>query len=93
MPAGTGDHAFAPQRQSGFSPILDIDYFKKYNDEYGHEAGDAVLRAIGQLLQTQVRGGDVACRFGGEEFVILMPNAPLESAKERGKQILELFAG
>jgi len=73
--------------------ILDIDYFKKYNDEYGHEAGDAVLRAIGQLLQTQVRGGDVACRFGGEEFVILMPNAPLESAKERGKQILEAIRG
>jgi diguanylate cyclase (GGDEF)-like protein len=73
--------------------ILDIDHFKKYNDEYGHEAGDAVLRAIGQLLQTQVRGGDVACRFGGEEFVILMPNAPLESAKERGKQILEAIRG
>jgi diguanylate cyclase (GGDEF)-like protein len=73
--------------------ILDIDNFKRYNDEYGHEAGDAVLRAIGQLLQTQVRGGDVACRFGGEEFVILMPNAPLESAKERGNQILEAIRG
>jgi diguanylate cyclase (GGDEF)-like protein len=73
--------------------MLDIDHFKNYNDEYGHEAGDAVLRAIGQLLQTQVRGGDVACRFGGEEFVILMPNAPLESAKERGKQILEAIRG
>jgi diguanylate cyclase (GGDEF)-like protein len=73
--------------------ILDIDHFKNFNDEYGHEAGDAVLRAIGQLLQTQVRGSDVACRFGGEEFVILMPNAPLESAKERGKQILEAIRG
>lgn len=73
--------------------MLDIDHFKNYNDEYGHEAGDAVLRAIGQLLQTQVRGGDVACRYGGEEFVILMPNAPLESAKERGKQILEAVRG
>ncbi len=73
--------------------MLDIDHFKNYNDEYGHEAGDAVLRAIGQLLQTQVRGSDVACRFGGEEFVILMPDAPLESAKERGKQILEAIRG
>jgi diguanylate cyclase (GGDEF)-like protein len=73
--------------------MLDIDHFKNYNDEYGHEAGDAVLRAIGQLLQTQVRGGDVACRFGGEEFVILMPDAPLESAKERGRQILEAIRG
>ena len=73
--------------------ILDIDHFKNFNDEYGHEAGDAVLRAIGQLLQTHVRGGDVACRFGGEEFVILMPNAPLESAKARGKQILEAIRG
>ena len=73
--------------------ILDIDHFKNYNDEYGHEAGDAVLRAIGQLLQRQVRGSDVACRFGGEEFVILMPNAPLESAKVRGTQILEAIRG
>ncbi|MGQ0580085.1 MAG: diguanylate cyclase [Betaproteobacteria bacterium] len=73
--------------------ILDIDNFKKYNDEYGHEAGDAVLRAFGQLLQAQVRGGDVACRYGGEEFVVLMPNAPLDSAKERGRQILEAIRG
>ncbi len=73
--------------------ILDIDHFKNYNDEFGHDAGDAVLRAIGQSLQTQVRGSDVACRFGGEEFVILMPNAPLDSAKERGKQILEAIRG
>ena len=73
--------------------ILDIDHFKNFNDEYGHEAGDAILRAIGQLLQAQVRGSDVACRFGGEEFVILMPNAPLESAKARGRQILEAIRG
>ena len=73
--------------------ILDIDHFKNFNDEYGHEAGDAILRSIGQLLQAQVRGGDVACRFGGEEFVILMPNAPLESAKARGRQILEAIRG
>jgi diguanylate cyclase (GGDEF)-like protein len=73
--------------------MLDIDHFKNYNDDFGHDAGDAVLRAIGQLLQTQVRGGDVACRFGGEEFVILMPNAPLDSANVRGKQILEAIRG
>ena len=73
--------------------ILDIDNFKNFNDEYGHEAGDAILRSIGQLLQAQVRGSDVACRFGGEEFVILMPNAPLESAKARGRQILEAIRG
>ncbi len=73
--------------------ILDIDHFKNYNDEYGHEAGDAVLRAIGQLLQTHVRGSDVACRFGGEEFVILMPDAALDSAKQRGNQILEAIRG
>ena len=73
--------------------ILDIDHFKNVNDEYGHEAGDAVLRAIGQLLQTQVRGGDVACRFGGEEFVILMPAAHSQSAQVRGRQILEAIRG
>jgi diguanylate cyclase (GGDEF)-like protein len=90
------EHEIMRSRRSG-NPVsllmLDIDHFKNFNDEYGHEAGDAVLRAIGQLLQTQVRGGDVACRFGGEEFVILMPDAPLQSAKVRGRQILEAIRG
>ncbi|MGH8769064.1 MAG: diguanylate cyclase [Burkholderiales bacterium] len=95
LDAGLAQEIMRSRRRGGPASllILDIDHFKNYNDEYGHEAGDSVLRAIGQLLQTQVRGSDVACRFGGEEFVILMPDAPLESAKERGKQILEAIRG
>ena len=95
LDAGLGQEIMRSRRSGDPASllILDIDNFKKYNDEYGHEAGDSVLRAIGQLLQTQVRGGDVACRYGGEEFVILMPNAPLDSAKDRGRQILEAIRG
>lgn len=53
--------------------VIDIDHFKKYNDTFGHDAGDAVLRAFGDLLKTQTRREDIACRYGGEEFVIVMP--------------------
>ena len=56
--------------------ILDIDDFKQLNDKYGHEAGDTVLKAIGPFLRGQIRIGDIACRYGGEEFVVVMPNTP-----------------
>ncbi len=54
--------------------LLDIDYFKRVNDEHGHQAGDIVLRDIGQLLLSHTRADDVACRYGGEEFLIILPN-------------------
>lgn len=58
--------------------IMDIDGFKVFNDSHGHKAGDAMLEALGNLLRKGTRRADVACRFGGEEFVIAMQCAPLE---------------
>lgn len=69
--------------------ILDVDHFKDYNDTFGHEAGDVVLREVGSLLQKQVREEDIACRFGGEEFVLILPGTPLEVARERAEHLRE----
>jgi diguanylate cyclase (GGDEF)-like protein/PAS domain S-box-containing protein len=67
--------------------MLDLDYFKKFNDTYGHEAGDAVLRESGALLARSIRAEDTVCRFGGEEFVILLPTASLDAANMRAESI------
>jgi diguanylate cyclase (GGDEF)-like protein/PAS domain S-box-containing protein len=69
--------------------LLDIDYFKRYNDTFGHEAGDTVLKEIGLLLQKHVRGDDIACRLGGEEFLLIMPGAQLEIARQRAERLRE----
>ncbi|WP_428246674.1 PleD family two-component system response regulator [Ferrovibrio sp.] len=61
--------------------ILDLDHFKLVNDTYGHGVGDDVLREIGARIVRNIRGMDMACRFGGEEFVVLMPDTALESAQ------------
>ena len=67
--------AGARRAQSTFAVLaLDADHFKRYNDQFGHDAGDAVLRTLGQVLQSAVRAGDLACRFGGEEFTVVLPN-------------------
>jgi diguanylate cyclase (GGDEF)-like protein/PAS domain S-box-containing protein len=67
--------------------MLDLDHFKKFNDTYGHEAGDAVLRESGALLARSIRAEDTVCRFGGEEFVVLLPTANLEAACMRAESI------
>ncbi len=67
--------------------MLDVDYFKRFNDEHGHGAGDALLTKIGQVLAAVTRGEDIACRYGGEEFTIVMPEAGLEQAAARAEQI------
>ncbi len=54
--------------------MLDVDHFKKFNDTYGHDAGDLVLSALAELLSKHVRARDILCRYGGEEFIIVMPN-------------------
>lgn len=63
--------------------IMDMDHFKQFNDNYGHKCGDVVLQAFANFLVDHTRRSDVVCRYGGEEFVILMPNAPLEASFER----------
>jgi diguanylate cyclase (GGDEF)-like protein len=61
--------------------MLDLDHFKKVNDRYGHLGGDAVLAAVGAKLREVLRGSDLKCRYGGEEFLVLLPETPLEGAK------------
>ena len=63
--------------------MLDLDHFKQFNDTYGHDAGDLVLRELGALLKTQIRGGDIACRYGGEEFTLILPETPLDTIRQR----------
>ena len=60
--------------------VLDIDFFKKINDTYGHDAGDEILRALAGRVRRAVRSVDLVCRLGGEEFVIVMPDTPLDVA-------------
>ena len=69
--------------------MIDIDHFKNFNDTHGHAAGDALLRELGRLLQSHIRGGDVACRYGGEEFLLIMPDASLEAAHQRAVLLLQ----
>ena len=65
--------------------MIDIDHFKHFNDTNGHAAGDALLRELGEFLQRRIRGEDVACRYGGEEFILIMPEAFLEAAHQRAE--------
>ena len=67
--------------------MLDIDHFKRYNDTCGHEAGDVVLRELGAFLQRYCRGSDVPCRYGGEEFVLTLPECSLEIACQRAEEM------
>ena len=69
--------------------MLDIDHFKQFNDTFGHEAGDVLLRELGQMLKANTRGGDAACRFGGEEFVLILPEAMLEDAQKKAEELRE----
>ena len=72
--------------------VLDIDHFKAFNDSLGHSAGDAVLAHVGRCLASHVRAEDMACRYGGEEFTIVMPEADGEAAASRAETIRRAIA-
>jgi diguanylate cyclase (GGDEF)-like protein/PAS domain S-box-containing protein len=67
--------------------MLDLDHFKKFNDTFGHNAGDAVLQKTGALFASKIRGEDIACRYGGEEFVLILPNADLANTCKRAEEL------
>ncbi|MCV2351203.1 GGDEF domain-containing protein [Paucibacter sp. Y2R2-4] len=71
--------------------VIDLDHFKEVNDLHGHEAGDKVLRAFGDLARRTMRAEDLVCRYGGEEFVLLLPKAHAAQAVERVAQLLQAF--
>lgn len=69
--------------------MLDIDHFKRFNDTFGHDSGDALLKEFGKLLQRNVRGEDIACRYGGEEFILILPTCPEDIAIKRAHKIIQ----
>ena len=73
--------------------LFDIDLFKEVNDRHGHLAGDRVLSAIAQLGRDAVRENDIVARWGGEEFVILLRNCPLENAYRMAEKLRDAIAG
>ncbi len=81
-------YAWAKREEKPFSIIVaDIDHFKTFNDTYGHQLGDRFLSKIAQTLQHGMRGMDVICRFGGEEFVMVLPGASPEAAGRRAEEL------
>lgn len=91
----TLDRELARAKRDGYPicvAMIDLDHFKQVNDTYGHKAGDEVLKTLGELLRENVRDGDIPCRYGGEEFLIVLPNISLEHAKQRADQWREEFS-
>ena len=72
--------------------IIDIDFFKKFNDTFGHQSGDAVLRQVAQTLKKNVRATDIVCRYGGEEMSIILPNTDKDEAFSTAQKICERVA-
>ena len=71
--------------------VIDLDHFKEVNDAYGHAAGDRVLASFGKLLRTRMRRSDIACRYGGEEFCVLMPRTSALAAEAKLGQVLKAW--
>lgn len=80
-------------QQTLAAAMLDIDHFKNFNDSFGHEAGDQVLREIGRVLRESLRRSDVACRYGGEELCVLMPDSNAADAHKRLETICNRIRG
>jgi diguanylate cyclase (GGDEF)-like protein len=66
---------------------MDIDHFKLFNDKYGHQVGDEVLKIVSRTIRRNLRDSDVACRYGGEELVAILPDTPVEGAATAGEKI------
>lgn len=73
--------------------IIDIDFFKKINDKYGHMKADELMARLAKVVQTQIRKSDIAARFGGEEFIILLPETSLEKAKKLAFRLIKTIHG
>ncbi len=73
--------------------VLDIDDFKAFNDTHGHTPGDSLMRELSGLLQRHTRGGDAACRFGGDEFLLLLPETSFHAALRRAQELREEVQG
>jgi diguanylate cyclase (GGDEF)-like protein len=67
--------------------MMDVDRFKELNDRFGHAAGDEVLRRVGELLKSSLRFADIACRYGGDEFTLILPDAPRQVVRRRAEQL------
>jgi diguanylate cyclase (GGDEF)-like protein len=85
------------QAERGARPVsfvlIDLDHFKRLNDTRGHGVGDAVLQAVGELLAASIRAGDLACRYGGEEFLLVLPGTSAQAALQRTDELRRALAG
>jgi diguanylate cyclase (GGDEF)-like protein len=72
--------------------MCDIDHFKRFNDEFGHDAGDAVLQTVAAELRSRFREGDVVCRFGGEEFTVIAPSTSTEAIASRAEFVRQTIS-
>lgn len=72
--------------------MIDIDHFKRFNDKLGHDAGDTILQEIGKVLKNLIRASDIACRYGGEELILILPEANLEQTRLKAELIRETIS-
>jgi diguanylate cyclase (GGDEF)-like protein len=80
-------HRAARRKRTLGVMMLDLDHFKRFNDEFGHDAGDLVLREVATFLAGRARREDIVCRYGGEEFVLVLPECSLEGLESLAEQV------
>lgn len=85
--------SFHNQRKPFSLLIFDVDHFKKFNDTHGHQAGDEVLRSVGRTLTQTVKSTDIPCRYGGEEFALVLPNTRIDSARIAAERVRKAIEG
>ncbi len=71
--------------------MMDVDHFKQFNDTYGHQAGDFVLKEVAKILTQELRGDDIIARYGGEEFVAVLPRRDINSTYDIAERLRKLF--